>query len=54
MMGQKDVSKLTAEEIKKIKSSLGDAFEVYGKGDPNIRKEISILTNQEVYKCLLW
>ena len=38
-MEQKAVSKLSDEEIKKIKKTLGDALEVYGKGDPNVKKE---------------
>ena len=38
-MAQKDVFKLTSEEIKKIKKALGDMLEVYGKGDPNVKKE---------------
>ena len=38
-MEEKGVSKLTSEEIKKIKRSLGDTLEVYGKGDPNVKKE---------------
>lgn len=38
-MDQKGVSKLTDEDIKKIKKTLGDALEVYGKGDPNVKEE---------------
>jgi len=38
-MALKDVSKLSSEEIKKIKESLGDALDMYSKGDPNVKKE---------------
>ena len=38
-MEQKGVSKLSNEEIKKIKKALGEALEIYSKGDPNIKKE---------------
>ncbi len=38
-MEQKGVSKLTGEEIEKIKKSLGKTLEIYGKGDPNVKKE---------------
>ena len=38
-MKEKDVSKLTSEEIKEIKKTLGDALEIYSKGDPNVKKE---------------
>lgn len=38
-MEEKGVSKLTSEEIKKIKKTLGGALEVYSKGDPNVKKE---------------
>lgn len=38
-MENKDVSKLSSEEIKEIKKALGDALEIYGKGDINVKKE---------------
>ncbi len=38
-MGQKKVSKLTGEEMGKIKKALGDTLEIYGKGDSNVKKE---------------
>jgi len=45
-MKQKGVSKLTDEEIKKVKQTLGDTLEVYSKGDPDVKKEgLRILDN---------
>lgn len=38
-MDQKGVSKLTDEEIEKIKNSLGDALEAYGKGNSNVKEQ---------------
>ncbi len=38
-MEKKDVSKLTGEEIEKIKKALGDTLEIYSKGDPNVKRE---------------
>jgi len=38
-MKQKGVSKLSNEEIEKIKKALGEALEIYSKGDPNVKKE---------------
>jgi len=38
-MQEKGVPKLTCEEIKEIKKAVGDALEIYSKGDPNVKKE---------------
>ena len=38
-MTQKDISKLSDEEIKKIKEALGNALQIYSKGDFNIKKD---------------
>ncbi|NQT32773.1 MAG: hypothetical protein HQ594_03775 [Candidatus Omnitrophica bacterium] len=38
-MKEKSVFKLTASDIKKIKKTLGDTLEAYGKGDPHVKKE---------------
>lgn len=40
-MAQKSIPKLTSNDIKKIKEALGEAFEVYGKGDSTAKKEAS-------------
>ena len=38
-MEQKGLSKLSNEEIEKIKKTLGEVLETYGKGDLNVKKE---------------
>ena len=38
-MVAKAVFKLSGEDIKKIKKSLGITFEIYSKGDSDIKKE---------------
>jgi hypothetical protein len=38
-MKQKGISKLGSEEIKMVKANLGNVFEIYGKGDPNVKEE---------------
>ncbi len=38
-MDQKDVSKLSKEEIGKIQKALAEALAAYSKGDPNVKEE---------------
>jgi hypothetical protein len=45
-MGQeKGVSRLSEEEIKKMKQALGTALEIYGKGDPKVKQDALYILN---------
>lgn len=39
MEQKKGVIQLTDEEMKKLKEVLGTALEIYGKGDPNAKRD---------------
>ena len=39
MVQEKGVLILSDEQIKELKDSLGRALEIYGKGDPNAKKD---------------
>lgn len=39
MEQKKRVVQLTDEEMKKLKEAMGTALEIYGRGDPNAKKD---------------